>query len=329
MNPLNTNSSGEARPTLMVAHAIIPMNLTREDYIKTVFQTNQITVVTKNGAYINRVFVPKNQIDYIVFPQDKLSLGSPVIIGNISPDNFPVVIAIMQISDELSLVENEGMFQITKKTKNGVVTIAGDANDNEILISTTGTNKPAKILLSAIDKELKSECNINIAGNILTDASNHIFVSRNQFFLQVRKDTKEDTKETYFSITVEKGLAYLDEYENSFNIQEEAISIKSAKKGMIQIDEKVHLGDLDGEEPILLGDKTKDVLSDMLSVLETLNNALTTYSQTQATASSPSPLTPLSTGYIALTTQINSLKTKISQIKTSLNTIQSKNSFSN
>lgn len=158
-----------------VAYIVLPIDLTREEYIRTCMRTETVTILQEDGSVVHRVPVAEQCWDYIEFPLTNDTYGSPVVFVTDPIHKKPCIVATIQRLEKMGN-RNSDQFKIIRKVGDGFVEVSGSARDKNI-----------NLLLSGI-----SDGKINL----------HVFNDNDSGLISVQVQGKLDvitTKETAFT----------------------------------------------------------------------------------------------------------------------------------
>jgi hypothetical protein len=193
-----------SRDLIEVGYIICPPNevMSRNDYVSYCYRTNTVSVLTDTFGYINNVFVEKEIMKEIIFPEEVLDenidvpYGSAVLILYEKINNRAFIVGVYQIDQEIESLK-ENLFLIQRFTSNNEVSIVGDGNNGEIIIKTKSKDSNnGGINISVINNNRNAKFNLDVQGNINIRCENNININAlNQIILNVlNQTTEQETK---------------------------------------------------------------------------------------------------------------------------------------
>lgn len=224
------------RDSISIWNVYMPLDVEREDYIKTCFLTGTVTVINENGESNHKVKIGRLNLQLVNFPKDINSLGSQVICVSAPYSGKLYVIDVYTNSSEF-YDQEEDQYRLVKSSDTGIAELRIDG-EGKILLSVDSENSDSgEVTISITNKDRNGKLNININGelNIINDG---------KVFLQTTKEIEIE----------HKG----EDTITSINIQKQLVKV-STDKLVINSD----------SEPMLLGQKTIDtILSPLLDQLQ-------------------------------------------------------------
>jgi len=249
-------SPSSPRYTSGSAYITIPTEVDREQFIQQCYRMNRVCLLTENNEFFKDVPIDKSAIQNIEFPESGGGIGSPVIWVNIEPYNQVVIVAVLSKNDETFFL-NEKKFKLNKTFGSNSVDITGDGGSGNLLISLNSDKEEGGLLNITINNKNKTgqlKIFINGSGEIYcTDSLNIKTTKKLNFEIS---DISKDDKITTLTYVKGEGFKYKDEYQNSIIAKDGEINITSKKI--------IHNS---GNEPMLLGNTTIQLISDLLDQL--------------------------------------------------------------
>jgi len=240
------------RNTSTLWRVYLPVDIDRSLYIKSCYNTSTVSLINDNSEIYSGVPVGKTCIQYIEFPEDSDQLGSHVMCITEPRSNKPFVIEVFNSSDEYDFVEENQHF-IQQKTSSGSANISVDGLNGLVSISSNSNVSDSGVTVSSHSES--GDSSISLESDIVSVKSSTEFSveSENKISLKV-SDNQEDELFGEISYELGSGLTYVDEFDNSITIDD---------NGLKAISKKIMLGE--GSEPILLGQKTVDLVGDLIT----------------------------------------------------------------
>lgn len=160
-----------------VWYIFLPSNVDRSQYIQNCFRTNTVTIINKNNEILHNVRIGKIAIQFIEFPIDQKHLGSPVLVQNVLPFNYPMIVEVYDFSDEVSYLE-EKAFNIQRKSDNGIVQISGKSKKGQLFINVNSDlEEGGELYINVANKNQTGKIRINVKGDIQLDSSGNLTVN--------------------------------------------------------------------------------------------------------------------------------------------------------
>jgi len=164
------NRIGNNRPVVGIAQIAIPGKVDRDAFVADCSNLEQVFILTADGEFIHDVFISKDLMNWIEFPEDDRGLGSTVVYVNYAEHNKPIIVAVLSSQSDRGFI-GEGQFSMFRSFGNNSVGITGDAKSGSIGISVNGEG--AKIRLKSLGKQseitVSSQGVVNvIGGGVLT-----------------------------------------------------------------------------------------------------------------------------------------------------------------
>ena len=242
----------------------LPSDRDRDEYIKNCFFTNTVTLV--RGAEVkHRVPIPVSLLREITFPVDSQDIGSQVLCASLPYQDKPFVIQVYQSPSNYS-TGNEKVSVIKKTFLGKNVEIVMDVNTGTLDLNVDS------------DEDTGGEINLNVSNNSRTAQLNVVCNGD----INVNNDGNVNV------ISTKKISLKLDTQVEGEDINEVILTKESIKLN-------------ESDEPILLGNKTIQLISDLLDILG-------------KDSAGPYPLLN-NAQYIQLKDKLDNIKSKISFVK--------------
>lgn len=300
-NRIITKSTTQDSFFLDVAYVCIPQDVEKDDFIKRCLLNGVVCIKNETGLFEKDVFIGKNLLNDVVFPDSPYELGSAVLFTRLSFHSVPVVISILP--SKVGFTGHSALNQIVLNRRNektnsyvnftgwgdsGVLNIS---SSNMINITTTGTNNTSLV-------------------NLYSSGS----------FKSMSGLSTENIFSTFFNISnVKDGELF-----ENFKIEREKIDIRTPSaflsiknsEGVVIKADSVTLGDQSMLESGLKGETLVGELNSVLQNFSSLIDNLVSFCSVQATASAGSPTTShLAVAFVNLSSSVNLIKTQIEQIR--------------
>jgi len=272
-----------------IGYIVIPEGINRDEYINRCKSEEQFFILTEGNEFIPNAFCLKHVLNYIEYPETFKELGSTIVYVNESIHNKPIIIGVIGNQGDSSFI-SEGELSFRRSFKNNHIGIVGSVKKRILeLISLTDKDFSSEISIKSLGNE-DSIIKLLTSGKIILQAKNLFkFFSNKGFNLKVKNVDNE--KESIIEVSEEKVVLY--------------------KEG----------------EGSAKGAKTSETLTEIKDILGSLSQELINFGTTQATASTPTPLTPLAAGFTTLATNLGTLITQIEGLVQKIEEVESKNVF--
>lgn len=234
-------------------YIFIPFGVDREQFVQTALRNERVSLMLEDGrGSINDAYISKTVLQEISFPEKTGELGSPIAYLNIYPANEFTVIAVLSSNDNSQLLK-EYQFKKVKESEIGRVSVIGNGDNGELIISVDGENEDSgKVILNIKNSENKGELEINVLGgtNIYTQGDK-VLKSAKSIELQVVNN--ETQKKSSLKYEKDQGLIYLDEFSNKLEANKKGVSFSiNTEKENQEEGEEVEL------EPVITVDFSKE-----------------------------------------------------------------------
>lgn len=254
------------------AYVSIPSNIDRDKFIKRCMRTQTLFIRGESGEAFRNVICPKYLLKEIIFPIESNKRGSLVAWVKQPKHNIPIVVAAYELKDGFSDIEEERQFRNIKTSSSGnVVDIDGRADKATLDISVSSAeNGKGKIKLRVVNPNQTAELEVYVKGQASIFADKKVKLSTNEEFLVELRDA-DDVVKSYISYKIGVGLVLIDEFGNEIKTQNGKFTVKVGSSGrQLEVGSSViHLGTIGGAaEPVLLGNKTEDVLESIKDGLD-------------------------------------------------------------
>jgi len=139
-----------SREIVGFAHIAIPGKVDRDEFVAYCHSMEQVFIITSEGEFIQDVFISRDLLNWVVFPEDDQKLGSQVVFVNNAEHNKPVIVAMLSRQSDRGFM-GEGQFSFQRTIGKNTVSLVGDAKGSSIGLSVVG--KGSKISLRAIGED--------------------------------------------------------------------------------------------------------------------------------------------------------------------------------
>lgn len=251
------------RDSCGVGNLIIPKDKDIAQYIERCYRTGMVSIMLENGGTIDNVIVSKSNIRDLEFPSDYTKLGSQVVWINKPNQNQPIVIGVINKSNEFVSI-NQDQSSLRKASSNGVFEVIVDSKKGIIIVNSSSTlDSNGDIYIISTNKNKTSKLSVNVSGSISIETPEITIVNSKKISLIIKDQTVD---ENIASIIYEKGIgfSYQDEFGNEFILNRDNVQIKPV--GVLNVGE--------GNEPMVLGSTLKDAVVAEQTALTTLLNAI-------------------------------------------------------
>lgn len=228
--PLNQH-----RDPISIWRVIVPIEIDREKYIRTCYQTGTVSL-TDGNEIVHRVKVGKLSLQLIDFPISIDTFGSEVVCVCAPYSGKLYVIDVYSSSTEIN-DQRESQFRLYKVSNDGYAEVRVDGQ-GKVLLTVSGEDEISEVSVNITSENKKGKLKLNVNGDILVqnEGNTHLTSSNN------------------INAKVTDG-----EVESSVDLKKNEIRLKTPDDGKIYLN--------DSEEPMLLGNKNNQLLSDILDQL--------------------------------------------------------------
>lgn len=263
------------RKQVQIGNVVIPQDLDREAYVQYALRTNTVCVVTNDGDFMKNCPISSSFCGYndgwyssMEFPPNEYTLGTQVVLLNMSPHDIPIVIGTVlpkkgvtklveeyelnisrvyeEVNDTDDVVESS-MFEISGKGLSGVLSLIADSS----------LESGGKVHVSAFNDHGKGE--IVLKTNYLSlRGGKSVSISSNEILTLLVSDAEKGEEQS--KVILEMLLLKLESSEivlssiEKTSIDSKEIVITSTEKA--SLDSKVIEIGSENMESALLGDST-------------------------------------------------------------------------
>lgn len=222
------------RDAISLWRVCVPDDVDRTQYLRTCFLTGTVSLVNENGEIQHRVKIGQLAIQTVTFPADATKLGSQVVCVTAPYSGQLFVVDVYTTSDQFN-AQSESQYRLFK-VGSGFAELRVDGQ-GRILLSVDGDDDVAEVNISIASPGGKGKFKVGVNGDVLVHSEGNTQLT-----------TSNSLKASY----VKAG-----DKETSIEITKDQV--------MIATEGKIYLNQSD--EPILLGNKTVQLLSDLLDQL--------------------------------------------------------------
>lgn len=242
-----------------VGYVIIPKGANREEYIENCYRTQTVTIQGGYGySEFGQVYVSQTAMQEIQFPSgiegaDKY--GSAVVWVRDDATRAPIIIATIRRQDAYYAL-GEGTRRIAVGMENGSSVEIFMNRDGSLSISVVGSEESAaqatiRISSPNADSKLVVECDNEI--NITAGKKARITTPGT---VEARFVDDQMEEKTVIRFEPGKGLEYKDEFDNQITAGDGKVNVTSKE-----------ISHNDGSQPMVLGDKLSNFISDFLDAV--------------------------------------------------------------
>lgn len=254
INELGQQGIGGDRKPVDMWYVCLPANEDRERYIANCMATYTVSLLNMNNERLHKIPVGKCAMQFIEFPADENSLGSPCVCVNIEGHNQLLVVEVFNFGDQFNLFE-ESEKRLTEKTANGYAEVSIKGKKGQVFINVDSElDEGGEVSINIANKTGTGKFNINVNGTLKVNNTGKTEILSSDEIMFVVDDGGEDGKKTYLKYTNGTGLTYEDEFGNKLTITQDLYKL---------IAKKISLGE--GKEPLVLGDTLAKLLKDFIA----------------------------------------------------------------
>lgn len=247
------------RDSVSLWNVYMPSDIDRDKYIKKAYRSGQVTLINDNGEVQHRVKIGLLAIQLIKFPANLKSLGSQVICLSAPYSGKLHVVDIYNSSTEFN-DQDENQYRLFK-TSTGYAEVRIDGKGKISLTVDGEEDVSGDVSINITNKNKQGKLNLNVNGDIMVNNQGNTIVS-NDGTIQVtstgniKATVSKDETESYVEINKDE-INLVSQTNTSINIKKDEVKVVS--------EGKIYLND--STEPILLGTKTVQLISDILDQL--------------------------------------------------------------
>lgn len=159
-----TNKKGTLVPPVGFGYILIPSGVDRDDFVKTCFRTNRVTIIDDaGGGVIKDCYITNEALQNVKFPREPEQIGQPVVWVAQGFQNQPMVIGTFNLTDKVTERDDEE-FQVQREWDGGILNIQGSAKSGTLFISIEG-NPSGFLKISSLGDE-NSILELNSPGTV-------------------------------------------------------------------------------------------------------------------------------------------------------------------
>jgi hypothetical protein len=275
--------------SLGVGYIFIPENYkgsSRVDFIEECYRRERVSIIIEGGTTKHDCYITQEALQNITFPSNCVSDGEDAL-GSV------VIFLTEESRDHPVVIGTLSKPDGSKLLKEDSVRLFRYSDGNYAAIMVDG--KTGSINVSTF-----SRSGVN-GGNLEINVSNQ-------------------NKSAKLSVNV-KGSVEIEATEKIKINGAKNIELNTGGDVVLHPTGKLLIGG--ANESVLLGDKTVEVMEDMMSLFNSFRTELNKFAMTQGAASVPFPLTPLQVGFQTLNAGVNSLIKDIQSINLKLKEVKS------
>jgi hypothetical protein len=254
-----------------IGFVVLLPQYSKAEYVAKCFKNNVLTIITDRNEIIQNCYVSREVWQYVKFPTTNSQKGSMIFWINPPHENKPFIISVILKRDELLDSRNENSFCFKRSSDNGAVTIEGLDNGILNILLSGESDLDGKVNINILNAINEGLFKLYIQGNINIECDDTIsFKIRKGMKVQII-DEDDNTKQANISYLLGEGFKYTDEFNNEIDVNKDGGDI------IVDKGNKVKIHEINANiEPMLLGNKTEDVLislHDMLTDFKTVLKA--------------------------------------------------------
>jgi hypothetical protein len=223
------------RETVGIGRIIIPAKQDREVFLTHCYQTTTVSFISREngGDIVHDVDIDPEVLSRIEFPENSDRLGSTVVWVNIPVFNRPMIVALLNNKDSMSLLD-EGQFNFLRSYKGTTVSISGRARSGNLTINVSSSQngsdlRNGKMNIYVSNKDNTAQLDVKINGSLILDA-----IKGEQTFTEshevVVSDFTVGSKKTNFKIENEQIESRIKEGTSGYKYDEESFELGDASK---------------------------------------------------------------------------------------------------
>lgn len=225
------------RDTAGIGYIIVPNDMDYYEYLNNCIRNSIVTILTDKGELIKNVLVAKNIWQDIDFPKKKDERGSAIVWLNIPNKDKPVIMVVLNKSDDLNKSTNINSFDFTRQSLLSSCSVTGNGEEGVINFTTEGSSQmSSKINFKITNDSELGEFNVYVQGDILFESENNFEIKiKNKLNIQIIDEVDEE-KQTNISYELRKGFTYSDEFGNKIRLNEKGVEIIDKNNNRINSD---------------------------------------------------------------------------------------------
>jgi hypothetical protein len=259
------------RDAVSIWRVYLPYGIDREKYVKNCFLTGTVTLINENAETIHRVRIGKLALQMVDFPADEKSFGSEVVCLTLPYSGEVRVVDVFSGKTDFNDQE-ENQFKVLKAVDGESAQLIIDGAKGRVAISVDSDADQGELNIQVSNSNRTAKMSVTVNGEIMVVNDGKTTVQSSQEIQLEQYDGNDEGEKTFV------------------NVKKDQVKIES---------KKILLNDSD--EPILLGNKTVDLMKQVLD-------------QLAKESAGPYPLVGRSI-YAQIAGKLNELKSKISCVK--------------
>ncbi len=254
-----------------VGFVVLSSDMSKAEYVAKCYKNNVLTIMTDRNEIIQDCYVSREVWQYIKFPNNKNQKGSMVFWVNPPQENKPYLISVINKRDEVLDSRQENSFCYKRTSDNGSTTILGLDNGILKFLLSGESDLDSKLIINILNSINKASLRAYIQGNVDLECDDTLTIKvKTGTKIQII-DEDDNTKQANISYLLGEGFKYIDEFNNEIDVNKDGGDI------IVDKGKKVKIHEINAAiEPMLLGNKTEDVLTsihDMLTDFKTVLKA--------------------------------------------------------
>lgn len=290
IKPSQNLGLGKDRPASGFAYAIIPNDISRQEYLREYYKTGFCMIITDFNEVVRKVKVPNHLLQHIEFPLQSGQYGSLLSWNNVPTSNQIIITGIHRKPNQ-SLINKEGVYVDSWSIKGkSTISVTTDLNTNTRTVSSKNDDGSSGALVFVSKSQVgTARFALYNNGSALFECDDSVdVVVENKISIQI--GTSENKKST-LTIANDGSFEYIDFNKNFIKVNKDEFHIQAPA---------IKLGQ-DAQQPAIKGDELVKVLNELITAI------------TQITHISSSPGTPTSPP--TNSTAINSIINKLEGLK--------------
>ena len=270
---LGTQGVKTGKNQIMVLYLTIPVDVEREDYIKDCYRKQRVMGRNEKGGSWKRIFVPKDKMSILDFPETSEERGSVLICNKVPKDNVPVVVAVLDLKSVVSYINEEKQWRQQRTFEGNVVDIDMRAQEPSIDINVASQiDDQGRLNIRVTNPNDTAELNVFVKGKVNIEAQEKFTVSTDkEFEFEIRDE--DDEQVANINYTKGTGLVIEDEWGSTITMKKKSVMLKEAGGKSVEITNSlINFGK--GSEFVVLGDTLKNMLGDLVDIIGDINNTI-------------------------------------------------------
>lgn len=303
-NRINTKSITNDSYNLDVAYICIPQDVDREMFVKRCLTNGVVAIKNEYGLFEKDVFINKNLLNEIEFPDSPFVLGTCVLFTRLNFHSSPIVIATLPSKVTLTGHDYENQFVLMRKGKvgNSFANVSGWGMSGVLNLSSSNL-----INITSVSPTSDNLINVYSSGDINLFAFRDLYNRYSKKFQIINSTIDGDFVNTH----IEREFLLFQNSDSFLRIKkDEGVALKA---------DSVKIGNQATLEKSIKGESLVNQLNSVLDNFTKLLDNLTAFSTAQAAASSSISFTShLSVAFTNLSSSVNLIKSEVSIIRSKL-----------